>query len=140
MSRPLAIAKELCIPTFVVFDSDADQSGEENRKNNARDNCCILRLCGVVGAAPLPKDNFWHDSVVMWKSNITKVIPEDLGADVWAEAENEARKKEGYVGVQRKNSLLIATTLEELDTRGKTSGVLTKLSDVLLAFAEKAAS
>jgi predicted ATPase len=140
LSRPLAIAKELCIPIFVVFDSDADQSGEDKRKKNAKDNSCILSLCEVKGVDPLPTDNLWCENVVMWKSNITKIVPEDFGATVWTAAEDECRKNEGYVGIQRKNNLLIAATLEHLSLNGRTSEVLTRLCDQVLAFAEKVAN
>lgn len=138
LTRPLAIAKELSIPVFVVFDSDADHTKDDVRKQNEKDNSCILRLCGVTNFDPLPADNLWHEKVVMWKSKLTKVVPEDFGNGDWTEAEEEARRQRGFTDIHRKNSLLIAATLERLASQGKTSGVLTKLGDHILAFAEKA--
>ena len=138
LSRPLAIAKELSIPVFVIFDSDADHINDDVREKNRKDNSCILRLCGVADFDPLPADNFWHERVVMWKSELTKVVPGDFEDGDWTEAEEETRRQEGFAGIRRKNNLLIAATLERLDSQGKTSGMLTKLSDHIIAFAEKA--
>jgi len=138
LSRPLAIAKELCIPAFAVFDGDVDQAEKKTKESNGKDNSCILRLCGLTDFDPLPADDLWRDNVVMWNSELTKVVPEDFGNDVWTQAEDEAREKRGFVGIRRKNKLLIAATLEQLASEGKTSGVLTKLCDRILAFAENA--
>jgi putative ATP-dependent endonuclease of the OLD family len=138
LSRPLAIAKELSIPAFVVFDSDADRTEDKVRRQNERDNSCILRLCGVTNFDPLPTDNLWHETVVMWKSELTKIVPEDFGNGDWTEAKEETCRQKGFTGISGKNSLLIAATLERLASQGKTSGVLAKLGDHILAFAEKA--
>lgn len=137
LSRPLAIAKELGIPAFVVFDGDVDQTEKKTRESNGRDNSCILRLCGVTDVDPLPADDLWRENVVMWNSEVTKVVPQDFGNDVWTQAEDESRENRGLVGIRRKNNLLIAATLEHLASQGKTSRVLTKLCEHILAFAEK---
>jgi len=111
LSRSLAISKELHIPSFVVFDSDAHQKKENDIKNNRRDNSCILRLCGLNDFDPLPSDNLWHSQGVMWKTKIDNVVIEDFGRDVWEKAENNTRNKMGFTeNVRRKNRLLIAAT------------------------------
>jgi putative ATP-dependent endonuclease of the OLD family len=138
MSRPLAIAKELCIPVFVIFDGDAEQRDKDTKAANEKDNSCILRLCGLSAFDPTPADHFWHDGVVMWRLSMTRVVPDDFGDGVWTKAEETARKKCGFAGIRRKNNLLIAATLEELASQGKTSAVLSRLCDGILAFAEKA--
>lgn len=138
LSRALAICKELHIPAFVVFDSDANQKKENDIKNNTRDNSCILRLCGLNDFDPLPSDNLWHSQGVMWKTKIADVVMEDFGTDVWEKAENNARKKMGFTeNVKRKNRLLIAATLEELSFEEKQSAILETLCDKLLGFAKK---
>ena len=138
LSRPLAIAKELRIPVFVIFDSDADNTDEDGKKKNANDNSCILRLCGVDNFNPLPPNSLWHETVVMWKSELNKVVQDDFGNGEWSEAEEETRREIGFTGVSRKNKLLIAATLERLASQGKNSEVLTKLGDCILDFADKA--
>ena len=138
LSRALAICKELHIPAFVVFDSDANQKKESDIKNNTRDNSCILRLCGLNDFDPLPSDNLWHSQGIMWKTKIADVVMEDFGTDVWGKAENNARTKMGFTeNVRRKNRLLIAATLEELSSEEKQSAILETLCDKLLGFAKK---
>jgi len=138
LSRALAICKELDIPTFVVFDSDAHQKKANDIKNNKRDNSCILRLCGLNDFEPLPSDNLWHSQGVMWKTKIADVVMEDFSKDVWKKAENNARKKMGFSdNVRRKNRLLIAATLEELSSEGKQSAILETLCENLHGFAKK---
>ncbi len=138
LSRPLAIAKELNIPSFVVFDSDAHEGDGEERKQHKRDNSCILKLCGLDEFEPLPSETLWSENVVMWKSTITKIVPEDFGTGVWEKAENEMRNTLGFGdGIKRKNNLLIAATLENLAKQGQTSPTLGKVCNYILAFARK---
>jgi len=139
LSRALAICKELDIPAFIIFDSDAHQKKENEIKNNKRDNSCILYLCGLNNFDPLPSNNLWHSQGVMWKTKIADVVMEDFSRGVWDKAENNARNKMGFTeNVRRKNRLLIAATLEELASEGKQSDILEKLCEKLLGFAKTA--
>lgn len=141
LSRPLAIAKELNIPSFVVFDSDAHESDEKKRKRHEKDNSCILKLCGLDEFEPLSSETLWSENVVMWKSTITKIVPEDFGAGIWEKAESEMRDSLGFRdGIKRKNNLLIAATLENLAKQGKTSPTLEKVCNHILAFARNSRS
>ncbi len=58
--HPIAIANELGIPTFTVFDSDAHEQDEKKRAQHAGDNEPILSLCGDAGAAALPAADHWE--------------------------------------------------------------------------------
>jgi putative ATP-dependent endonuclease of the OLD family len=133
LSRPLAIAKELCIPTFVIFDGDCDQ---ENKDEQRKDNTCVLRLCGVTDFDPLPTEPLCYDNVVMWPTRILDVVKSDFGLGDWEEVVGRVRKDKGFVrGVRQKNTLLIAAVLEEFHQRGRRSNALDKVCDALLAFA-----
>jgi len=135
LSRPLVIANALGIPAFVFFDSDADRF-REKPTNNLRNNGCILKLCGIKGVDPMPTETQWADNCVMWHSDIQDVVRADFGAEVWDQAERAARDTAGYVdGIQRKNSLLIAATLEQLAQDGHTSAILDRACRAILAFA-----
>ncbi len=137
MSRPLAIALQLGIPTFVIFDSDANETGERRRANNRRDNTCLLRLCGHEDCDPLPSEDSWSANVVMWKSSIGTVVRQDIGDDQWSEAKRQAREDlKVDEELASKNNLLITAVLEKLAARGVYSSVLTTLGDRILAFAE----
>lgn len=137
LSRPLTVAEGLGIPVFVVFDADA-VANRDNPGNHARDNKCILSLCGAAGVDPMPKSPVWAENAVMWHSDIADVVRNDIGEAVWGDAENKAKVEHGFLdGVKRKNSLLIAATLEELSKRGSRSEILEKLCVAILEFASK---
>lgn len=137
LSRPLAVAQGLGIPIFVVFDADA-AANKQNPGNHPRDNKCILSLCGAVGANAMPEAPVWAENVVMWHSDIADVVRKDFGEGVCDEAENKAKSDHGFLdGIKRKNSLLIAATLEELYNRGLKSESLEKLCAAILGFATK---
>jgi predicted ATP-dependent endonuclease of OLD family len=135
LSRPLAIARGLAIPAFVVFDGDS----EDQRDSNKRDNRCLLELCGMDTADSLPKDIVWGDNVIVWPKTIKHTISEDVGEDHWNAADTAIRAKFGYDGIKDKNQLVIAAILEELWSQGIKSGALTKACELVLDFARKAA-
>lgn len=134
LSRPLAIANAFSISAFVVFDGDVDK--KDKVKKNQRDNACILNLCGIK-EGPLSEKIIWAENVVMWPTRIYDVVKEDIGKAMWEEAEAKVRKENGWEELNQKNSLLITATLEELWGRGKRSAVLSKLCELIIAFAKK---
>jgi putative ATP-dependent endonuclease of the OLD family len=142
--QPLAIAKELNIPTLVVFDSDADQYGPAGLANDPngyraarypmhrRDNTAILKLCGIATPDPFPAQTLFTRTVVMWHSEIGSVVEEDIGADDWNKFKNAAEQELGQPGGLQKNSLQIALTLANAWEAGKRSRHLGLLCDYLL--------
>lgn len=137
MSRPLAVANALGIPSFVVFDSDA-RANAKNPNDHPRNNSCILSLCGLEGVDPMPTEHYWSDNVIMWDSNIGDAVIGEYGTEIWNTAEKKVRKERGFLdGVKRKNPLLITATMEELYADGKQSAVLERLCSNLLDFAVK---
>jgi len=137
LSRLLAIALELQIPAFLVFDADTDRQKPEQIACNRRDNCCLLRLCGMCNADPLPQTTLYGDNLVMWKTNIGKEVRDSYGDSQWNEAERNARELTGLSGARRKNSILIAATLEELWRDNSRSSALQELCNAILSFAQK---
>ena len=137
LSRPLATARELEIPTFVIFDSDAEKY-RQNPDDHPRNNCCILKLCGVQDPDPMPLETYWGEDVVMWHSTIADVVHSDFGLDVWENSEMAARQQHGFSnGIKRKNSMLITATLEYLYDQNKQSKTLEKLCSRILEFARE---
>ncbi len=111
--QPLAAAKLLYIPTFVVFDSDAhspDRSGSHTK--HIKDNTALLRLCGHVGEEPMPITTCWGNGLTMWKSEMGQVVAEDYGYERWQQLSEKADQKYGHAGGLHKNSLHIAEMLE----------------------------
>ena len=138
MSRLLAIANELAIPAFVVFDADTNLKKGDDIEASKKDNACLLRLAGARGFDPWPAATYCSTNVVMWSPKIAKVIRDDFGAEIWDEAQRQARAANDLVGVRPKNPLVVTATLEELHKRGKRSTFLENLSDSILEFAAKA--
>lgn len=135
LSRPLAIARGLGIPTFAIFDGDSGDQTDANKRNNR----CLFELCGMGGADPLPKDIVWGQHLIAWPNTIKHTVSADVGEDKWNATDAAVRKKFGYEGITQKNQLVIAAILEELWTNGVKSGVLAKACDLVLDFARKAA-
>ncbi len=92
MILPLAIAKGLQIPTFVVFDADTDKCGTEDKKaKHEGDNRTLLKLCGLAGTAVLPDETIWSDALVMWKKDIGAAVAEDFGIAAWEALRNQTK-------------------------------------------------
>lgn len=137
-SRFIAIAQELGIPVFVVFDGDGCVTNAEDIKNNRRDNGCILRLLSISDVDPLPKETMWREDIVMWATNIASSVRADFGENAWNAAQQKARDRLELQGpLSSKNKVLIAGTLEELWNQGKKSASLIKLCGRILAYAQK---
>jgi putative ATP-dependent endonuclease of OLD family len=133
MSRPLAIALELGIPYFIMFDADST-----NKKNdNKRDNKCILNLCSISNINPLSIKDVWKENVVMWGTKIRDVVRSEIGPNIWDEAQQEMiRYNYQDISNKQKNSLLISATLEHLFHNSKNSNSLEKLCNHILHYGQ----
>jgi putative ATP-dependent endonuclease of OLD family len=135
--HPIAIANELGIPTFTIFDSDAHEQNEKKRGQHATDNTAILALCGDAGAAALPTADHWGAKCVMWRSELGDVVEADFAKDELLPFKEKARAVCGHVADLGKNSIFIAEFISEAFDAGKRSATLEKLCRAILAFAEK---
>lgn len=154
LAQPLAVARGLKIPTFVIFDSDrhecvaAPGDSEERigkkaqkRPMHEKDNLAVLKLAGVGATDAFPVETLWGENLVMWSSEIGKVVATDFGADVWTQMGQTVRAKYGVEqGDFNKNSLFIGYRLTEAWEQGKRSASLEALCKAILAFAAKAGS
>ncbi len=110
--QPLAVAVSLGIPVFVIFDSDGHQPDKNGRRvMHEKDNKTILNLRGLSSIQPFSSDNVWADGLVMWKSELGKVIGEDFGAHPYARIRDRVRKGYGVVRNLDKNMLFISDVL-----------------------------
>lgn len=134
--HPIAIANELGIPTFTIFDSDAHEQHEKKREQHATDNTAILALCGDAGAAALPAADHWGAKCVMWRSELGDVVEGDFAKDELLPFKEKARAVCGHVADLGKNSIFIAEFISEAFDAGKRSATLEKLCRAILAFAE----
>ncbi|NQT63965.1 MAG: AAA family ATPase [Candidatus Marinimicrobia bacterium] len=133
MSRPLAIAKGLGLPTFTVFDGDCDRKDSLN--NQIRDNQCLLNLLSS-SLEPIQETNILENNFVMWKTRIMDEIIQETGDANWDTHEKAARNK--FIlnnGVRRKNPLVVTATVEMLLAEGFSMTLLKLASKQLMKYA-----
>lgn len=131
--QPLAVARAFRIPTFIVFDADTHESDAEKRGAHERDNAAILRLCGVKGGDPMPSATYWGNDVVLWTTEISRVVQAEFGAD-WTKAKAKIEALYGHIPGLQKNSLFIADCMATAWEAGARSESLEKLCSTILEF------
>jgi hypothetical protein len=143
MSRPLAIALELKMPHFVIFDADSDNTSAGVPKDNQLSNGCLLKLCSKDTIDPLTKVTFWGDNVVVWGTRIGDEIRNELLADVWDTAQQHVCQKFGYSDLtgnqKKKNVMIITATLIHLYEQGTRSEQLRKVCERILEYGKESA-
>jgi len=137
MSYPLAIAKVLDIPTFVIFDADGDKIQKpENRTKHELDNTALLRLCGVPNPQPFPNAIFETDSLIVWPNDIRSAVKSDFGNEAWERLENDVRKKKELVGAPDldKNAVFIGHLLAAAYENDQRSQLLDHVCNKIISF------
>lgn len=135
--QPLAIAKELNISVFVVFDADGDTVKPEHRIKHEHDNKALIHLLGC-GAAPFPAANIVAADHAIWHENLTRAVEADFGADC-SKYKEAARTHYAHEGGVEKHDLFIADFLSAAHEDGKTSTTLNRLCAAILKYAQKEA-
>jgi len=140
--KPLAMAKLLKIPTYVIFDADTDKDeivNEEKRNSEVtrhkKDNKAILSLQGHETENDWPGDHITKDNLTCWKTNIGIEVENEIGSD-WKKFKQEAEQHYDNAGGLNKNPLVVAKILELAWENGKKSELLDKLVDRIIKFAE----
>ncbi len=130
MLQPLAIARSLGIPTYIVVDADrylALRAKDDVRKKHEADNTALLRLCGVTDPDPFPKSPFWAEGVAMWDSEIGEVVEREIGTEEWHGFRAEIDKLYGHPGDRDKNILHVGDSLSAAWEAGAKSASLQRL-------------
>jgi len=139
MIPAVLLAQRMNIPTYFVFDSDADKPDRSgSRQKHVRDNTALLRLAGVADPDPLPRATFWGTKAVMWSSEIGAVVESEVGEEAWLRCKEAADADYGQPGGLQKNSLGIATTLAYAWKDGKRSPSLERLCSEIIGLASPA--
>lgn len=131
MSRLLAIAIELKMPVYTVFDRDRSKPAQDN----LRDNACILKLCKYKGT--IDNDTIWAQNLTAWPENIGNTVADDFGSAEWSSACNTVQIKRNLQNVKLKNALMIGYVLKEFSLSKKYSTSLSKLCTNILTYAEE---
>ncbi len=141
--KPLAMAKLLNIPVFVICDSDTDKDqieDEERKKSEVgkhkKDNRSILNLLNYKDLDEWPNDSIIQKNLYMWKTNLTKIIENEFGYD-WKTYKDSAYDYYGNPGGLKKNPLTIARALKSAWENDLKSASLVKLVEASVDFAKK---
>jgi energy-coupling factor transporter ATP-binding protein EcfA2 len=135
MIQPVAVAKSLRIPTYVVFDGDGDKPDTNgSRRKHEKDNAAILRLCGFDDPEPFPPRILFGEGVTMWNSDISAVVTGEIGTGTWMSYSNAVDQEYRQIGGLRKNGLHIAKCLELAWKDNRKSEALQKLCYAVMEF------
>ena len=131
--QPLVIAKHMGIPTYLIFDADADTGHTGGREvKHKKDNEALLALVGMAGEESMPSKALWGTGFTMWNSDIRSTVRDEIGAEDWAVSQGEADRQYGQAGGLKKNSLYIGASLAFAWEAGKRSESLERLCSSIL--------
>lgn len=130
--QPLAIALELDLPVYVIYDADGDTARPDHRVKHERDNKAILNLLGVPND-PFPTVDILSANYTIWAHNLTKVVKNDFGAD-YQRITDMARVHYAQEAGLEKNDLFIAEWLSLANNEGLRSPSLANLCESILQF------
>jgi putative ATP-dependent endonuclease of OLD family len=136
--QPLAIATQLGIPVFVVFDADEHTQRPDHRIKHERDNKTLISLLGA-SVDPFPSEHVWGKDHAIWDTELTLVVKGDFGGD-YDRFANAARQHYAQEGGLEKNDLFIADWVSAAYQEGFRSPSLKKLAESILTFAGEGAA
>ena len=131
--QPLVIASHMKIPTYVIFDSDADKPDNNcSRAKHERDNSALLQLLGKAGENPFPTATYSDRGFTIWHSDVGAIVEADIGKEEWIRFRAEADNRYGHAAGLRKNSLHIGASLAFAWEAGKRPASLERLCAAIL--------
>lgn len=131
--QPLAIAVELGLPVFTVFDADGDTVRPDHRTKHERDNRALVALLGAAHA-PFPADSVVTANHAIWQTNLGDAVKADFGAN-YERLTNAARVSYAHEGGLEKHDLFIAEWVTAGRSEGLASPTLQRLCTAILEFA-----
>lgn len=131
--QPLAIAAELGLPVFVVFDADGDTQRQDHRIKHERDNRALMSLVGQA-YAPFPDAPIVRANHAIWPTNLGDMVKADF-AEHYDPLVNAARVRYGNEGGLEKHDLFIADWVAAGRQAGRASATLHRLCTAVLDFA-----
>jgi putative ATP-dependent endonuclease of OLD family len=132
--QPFAIAVELKVPAFVVFDADGDTQRPDNRTKHEKDNRALMNLLGINGN-PFPASNVLAQNHAIWTTNLTDTVKADFQAADYEQLTNATRVFYAQEGGLEKNHLFIADWLSAARASNLASPTLGRLCQAIISFA-----
>ncbi|OXI31537.1 ATP-dependent endonuclease [Burkholderia sp. AU16741] len=135
--RPAIIARQLEIPTFLLFDGDAD-CDEKYKAHHVRDNAALLKMLGGDDQNPIPTETVWGADYTMWHTNLGQTVDSELisnlGSEGFERIKTQAHLSYGNAKGLQKNPLFIGAKLAFALDEGAGSESLNKLCTKILEF------
>lgn len=133
--QPLAIAVELNIPVFVIFDADGDTERQDHRTRHENDNRALISLLDA-GHQAFPEDDVFEPNHVIWQTNLGNAVKADFG-DNCERLKEGARQVYAQEGGLEKHDLFIAEWLTTGHGEGLVSATLQRLCAAILDYARQ---
>ncbi len=131
--QPLAIAVELGMPAYVIFDADGDTQRADHRVKHERDNRALQTLLGTV-LDPFPSADVWGANHIIWKNSLTDAVRSDFGTN-YARLTEAARQHYAHEGGLEKHDLFIADWLVAARNENLASPTLARLCQSIIGYA-----
>jgi hypothetical protein len=131
--QPLAIAAELQLAAFVVFDADGDTQRNDQRIKHERDNRALMSLVGQA-YVPFPDAPILSTNHAIWPTNLGNMVKADF-AEHYDPLVNATRARYGHEGGLEKHDLFIAEWVTAGRQSGRASPTLQSLCAAILGFA-----
>lgn len=131
--QPLAIAVELGMPAYVIFDADGDTQRADHRVKHERDNRALQTLLGTV-LDPFPSADVWGANHIIWKNSLTDAVRSDFGTN-YARFTEAARQHYAHEGGLEKHDLFIADWLVAARNENLASPTLARLCQAIIGYA-----
>lgn len=131
--QPLAIAVELGMPAYVIFDADGDTQRADHRVKHERDNRALQTLLGTA-IDPFPNADIWGTNHIIWKNSLTDVVRSDFGTH-YARLTEAARQHYAHEGGLEKHDLFIADWLVAARNETLASPTLARLCQSIIDYA-----
>lgn len=132
--KPIAMAKLLKIPVFVIADADTNKTRDDEITRHKKDNRSILSLLGYGSEPDWPTETIHRADLTLWKDNLTNQIASELGEE-WHRHLDAARAHYDNAPDLTKNPLTISRALESAWNANTRSESLTSLADRIVTFA-----
>ncbi len=135
--RPLAVALELDIPTYVIWDADTDKTKDSEVARHKKENRALQVLLGVDDPDEWPQQHTQAASHCIWSPSLTECMKESLGK-VWEDAQEAAAVRYGKPGGLQKNPLAVAFAHEHAWQKGHRCRELSDLAGSVVQWAANA--
>ena len=129
----MAIATELDLSVFTVFDADGNTSRPDHRTKHERDNSALITLLDA-SHPPFPDYDVIESNYAIWKTNLGDAVKADFGESYNRLTELARQSYAQERGIE-KHDLFIAEWLTTGRTEGLTSPTLQKLCNAILDYA-----